>query len=151
MSLAIDNGTMLMLISLLAIPFAAIAFSGAGEVYRSINKGALTSGQDLPLPRYLRRLPQAVDPAFRAAEIRQMLEAKSERRQRRGDGPLDIGAEAERLLEAPGVETSKEAVLRAEVRQLVVARNERRMQRGLAPLAVEAETERQLADFVGSR
>ena len=151
MSVAIDNGTVLMLISLLAIPFAAITFSRAGEVYRSINKGALTLGQELSLPRYLRRPAQAIDPAMQAAEVRQMLAAKSERLQRRGESPLDVGSEAARLLETPSADTTKEAMLRTEVRNLVIARNERRMRRGLEPLNVEAETDRQVTDFIGSR
>jgi len=149
-SVAVDNGTVLMLISLLAIPFAAITFSGAAEVYRSIDKGTLTLGQELPLPRYLRRPAPALDPAIQAAEVRQMLAAKSEHRQRRGEDPLDVDGEAERLLAPPGAETTKAAMLRAEVRIMVIARNERRMRRGFDPLDVEAETDRQVADFVGS-
>ncbi|HEU5253967.1 MAG TPA: hypothetical protein VFU16_11650 [Solirubrobacterales bacterium] len=96
---------------------------------------------------------QQVDPAIQAAEVRQMLEAKSERRRRRGEDPLDVEAEAARLLaaaERPPAEEAMDAELRAEVRQLVVARNERRLREGLEPLDVEAETERQLADFIGS-
>jgi hypothetical protein len=150
MSVAVENGTVLMLIALLAIPFAAIAFSGAGEVYRSINKGALTIGSDLPLPRYLRRPEQAVDPAIQAAEVRQMLRAKSERLQRRNERPLDVEAEADRLIGAAAAIPDKEAMLRGEVQNLVITRNERRMRKGLEPLDVEAETERQLTDFVGS-
>jgi hypothetical protein len=147
---AIDNGTVLVLVSLLAIPFAAFAFSHAGEAYRSIGKGAMAMEHELPLPRYLKQPEQAVDPAIQAAEVRQMLAAKADRRQRRGEAPLDVEGEAARLLEQPAP-PEEDAELRAEVRQLVVSRNERRMLRGLAPLDVEAETERQLADFVGSR
>src|SRR5436305_1292412 len=42
----------------------------------------------------------AVDPAIQAAEVRQMLEAKSQRLQARGEAPLDVEAEAGRLLAA---------------------------------------------------
>jgi len=96
---------------------------------------------------------EKVDPAIQAAEVRQMLEAKSERRRQRGEAPLDVEAEASRLLaaaEQPRGEEAMDAELRAEVRQLVVARNERRMREGLEPLDVETETERQLADLIGS-
>jgi hypothetical protein len=148
-ALAIDNGTVLVLIALLAIPFAAITFSRAGEAYRSIGKGALAI-DELQLPKYLSRPGQAVDPAIQAAEVRQMLAAKAERRQRHGEAPLDVEAEATRLLEQPA-RPAGDAELRAEVRQLVLTRNERRMRGGLEPLDVEAETDRQLADFVGSR
>jgi hypothetical protein len=96
---------------------------------------------------------QQVDPAIQAAEVRQMLAAKSERRKQRGEAPLDVEAETERLLAAaarPRGEEAMDAELRAEVRQLVVVRNERRLRQGLEPLDVEAETERQLADLIGS-
>ncbi len=82
-----------------------------------------------------------------------MLEAKSERRRRRGEAPLDVEAETQRLLAAAEQPRGQEAIdaeLQAEVRQLVVARNERRMREGLEPLDVETETERQLADLIGS-
>lgn len=95
-----------------------------------------------------------VDPAIQAAEVRQMLEAKAARQQRRGENPLDVDSEAERLLaEADSAGARRpdiDAELRAEVRQLVIARNERRMRAGQTPLDVEAEIERQLGDFVGS-
>lgn len=98
--------------------------------------------------------PPTVDPAIQAAEVRQMLEAKSERQRQRGEAPLDVEAETERLLSAaekPRGAAAMDAELQAEVRQLVVARNERRLREGREPLDVEAETERQLADFIGSR
>jgi hypothetical protein len=94
-----------------------------------------------------------VDPAIQAAEVRQMLEAKQERQRQRGEAPLDVEAETERLLaaaERPRGAEGIDAELRAEVRQLVVVRNERRLRQGLEPLDVEAEVERQLADFIGS-
>ena len=79
-----------------------------------------------------------------------MIEAKSYRRERRGEAPLDVEAEVRELLEPAGGAESVDEELRAEVRRLVVAGNERRLRRGEAQLDVEAETERQLADFVGS-
>ena len=75
-------------------------------------------------------------------EIRQMLEAKSARSERRGDGPIDIDAEMAALTAAPA---AADPALREEIRQLVVARNERRMRRGEDPLDVEAEVERELS------
>jgi hypothetical protein len=153
-AVAIDNGTILMLIALIAIPFAAFSFSRAEQAYRSIGKGALAIDDDLPVPRYMRQPEQSLDPAVQAAEVRQMLEAKASRLQRRGEVPIDVEAETTRLLSPGGEELGaggrQAAELRAEVRQLVVTRNERRMRKGLEPLDVEAETERQLEDFVGS-
>jgi hypothetical protein len=70
-----------------------------------------------------------------------MLEAKSSRRQARGEEPLDVDAELASLTQGPGY---RDASLRDEVRQLVIARNERRSRRGQEPLDVEAEVERQL-------
>lgn len=153
-AVAIDNGTVLVLIVLIAVPFSAIAFSRAGEAYRSIGKGAFSIDSDLPPPRYPRSPAQTIDPAVQAAEVRQMLEAKAGRLERQGAAPIDVEAETTRLLgqhrEPSDPNGRQEAALRAEVRQLVVSRNERRMRKGLRPLDVEAETERQLADFIGS-
>jgi hypothetical protein len=153
-AIAIDSGTVLMLIALIAIPFAAFSFSRAGEAYRSIGRGALSIDDDLPVPRYMRPPDQAIDLAVQAAEVRQMLEAKASRQEQRGEEALDVEAETTRLLapadEGPSAGARQDAELRAEVRQLVVTRNERRMRKGMEPLDVEAETERQLEDFVGS-
>ena len=80
-------------------------------------------------------------------EIRQMLEAKSRRREARGEAPIDIDAE----LAAPhlGTPAPGDPALREEVRQLVIARNERRLRQGKEPLDVEAEIDRQLRDIQG--
>jgi hypothetical protein len=153
-AVAIDNGTILVLIALAAIPFAAFSFSRADQAYRSIGKGGLSIDQDLPVPRYMRRPEPAIDPTIQAAEVRQMLQAKAGRLERRGEQPIDIEAEATRLLapagETPSTGARQDAELRAEVRQLVLTRNERRMRKGLRPLDVRAETDRQLDDFIGS-
>jgi hypothetical protein len=77
--------------------------------------------------------------AERDLEIRQMLEARNERRRRRGQEPLDVDAEIARL-SRPAVDPA----LAAEVRQLVQARNARLVRRGEAPLDVETEVARRL-------
>jgi hypothetical protein len=82
----------------------------------------------------------------REQEIRQLLEAKAFRQSRRGEVPLDVDGELERLLRE-SVAVGADAGLRAEVRQLVVARNERRIRQGKPPLDVEAEVDRQLAEL----
>jgi hypothetical protein len=138
-----------------AAPIAGILFRHVSRGWDSVGKGPFAIEQQLPLvPRYVGRPAPPVDPAIQAAEVRQMLEAKASRLQRRGEVPIDVEAETTRLLksaeEAPGAAAGQDAELRAEVRQLVVTRNERRMRKGLDPLEVEAETERQLEDFVGS-
>jgi hypothetical protein len=92
--------------------------------------------------------PRSTDPAIQAAEVRQMLEAKAERRRVRGEPALDVEAESARLLAAAeSGPAGHDEELRTEVRQLVIARNERRRRAGLEPLDVEAETARQLAEL----
>jgi hypothetical protein len=137
----------------IAAPLAGLLFQRVSGGWGSLGKGPLAIEQELPRPHYLRSPVPRVDPATQAAEVRQMLEAKAERQRRRGESPLDVEAEAARLLapvEKPSAELRRSAELRAEVRQLIVTRNERRMRRGEQPLDVDAETERQLADLIGS-
>jgi hypothetical protein len=94
--------------------------------------------------------PAAPAPAAGRAEMRaevlQMLQARNDRRIRRGQAPLDIEAEATRLLDAP-TGGSADAELVEEVRQLVIARNARRARQGKAALDVEAEVERELREL----
>ncbi len=91
--------------------------------------------------------PLPTTPAAREAEIRQMLEAKAYRQKARGQEPLDVDAEVQRLLDDTGQDLGQDAALRGEVRDLVVARNHRRVRAGKEPLDVEAEIERQLRDL----
>lgn len=143
---AVDNGMVLIVIMVAVVPIAAVSFARSGRAWREIGKGRFAIEQELPPPR---RQLQRVDRRMQETEARQMLEAKSYRRVRRGGEPVDVEAEVARLLDFPSAPPVDDA-LRAEVRQLVVVRNERRMRRGEAPLDVEAETERQLADLIGS-
>jgi hypothetical protein len=135
-------GTALIVISVIAVVVAAISYWGSGKLYRGVGKSGALSMDDRGRPA-----PVPESPAARAEareEIRQMLEAKSARREARGQAPLDVDAELESLTasRAPADES-----LREEVRQLVVARNERRQRQGKAPLDVEEEIERQLREI----
>jgi len=146
--MAIDSGTVLILITLVVLPIAAVAFARSGGAWSGIGKGAFAIEQE-PAPR--EPPPAHVSRAVQEEEARQMLEARSYRLQRSGREPLDVEAELRRLLDAeagqaPGIDEE----LREEVRRLVIAGNERRLRRGEPALDVEAETERQLQDFVGS-
>jgi hypothetical protein len=132
-----------------AAPIAGLLFRHVSGSWDSIGKGPFAIEQELP-PMRPSPEPAPVDRAAQELEVRQMLEAKAERLRRRGEAPIDVEAEAKRLLDDGGRPTGHDAQLRAEVRQLVVARNERRRRQGVEPLDVEAETERQLADFIGS-
>ncbi len=146
---AVSNGEVIMIVVAIAAPIAAIAFAGAGAVYREIGKGAFamdherkdSAGADLS---------SAAGRAEQQAELRQMLEAKAYRQRQRGERPIDVEAELVRI-NAPrgGGALGSDPELLAEVRQLVIARNERRLRRGEAPLDVAAETERQLRDLEG--
>ncbi len=145
---AVDNGKVIILVALLALPIAAFAFAGSGKALKQLGKGRFAIEQELPPPRTLGPAP-VVSRSVRETEVRQMLEAKSYRRQQRGEAPLDIEAEIERMMAVPepGGGASMDAQLREEVRQMVVARNERRMRKGEEPLDVETEVRRQLADL----
>jgi hypothetical protein len=126
-----------------AVVVAVFTLVGTGKLYESIGRGAFALDQpDRP------KGPEPGSAAARAeadVEIRQMLEAKSARREARGEAPLDVEAEMAALTgpSSDGVDDE----LREEVRQLVVARNERRLARGQEPLDVEAEVDRQLRDL----
>ena len=84
--------------------------------------------------------------AERDMEIRQLLEARNERRARRGEPPVDVEQELSRLTAtAPAIDPA----LREEIRQLVVARNHRRVRAGKPPLDVEAEIQREISELSG--
>jgi hypothetical protein len=80
----VDHGTILILITLIVLPIAAISFARAGEAWRNIGGGGSRS-------------PAEDDSrATKEAEIRQMIEAKSYRHAQRGEPPLDVETEIER-------------------------------------------------------
>lgn len=146
--LDIQAGYVLTLITLTSLPIALAAFARSGPLWQNLGKGPFAIEQEIPPPSCLSRPDPPVDRRLQETEARQMIEAKSYRRRRRGEAPLDVEAEVTRLLAAPGAAgPAIDEKLRAEVRQLVVARNERRMRRGEEPLDVEVEMERQLADL----
>jgi len=150
---ALQKGGVLLVFTGVAAPLIGLLLKRVGGGWETMGGGPFAILNDRPQKRSSGGAAPPVDPVIQAAEVRQMLEAKSQRRQRRGEAPLDVEAEAERLLaetERPRGAEAMDAALRAEVRQLVVARNERRRREGLEPIDVEAETERQLADFIGS-
>jgi hypothetical protein len=129
-----EFGTVIIIVACVAVLVAAVSFWGSGRIYSGLGR---EGGLDMTRET-------AVTPATGAEareEIRQMVEAKSRRREARGEPPLDIEAEVAALTSAAA---RAEPGLREEVRQLVVARNERRLRQGKEPLDVEAEVERQL-------
>jgi hypothetical protein len=91
----VDHGTVLILITLVVLPIAAVAFARSGQAWRSIGRGPYAIDPDLP-PRSVRPMPSPVSRATREVEVRQMVEAKAYWRTRRGEEPLDVEAEVER-------------------------------------------------------
>jgi hypothetical protein len=149
---AISNGDVILIVVLVAIPVAAIAFiANAGNAFKSIGKGGLSVEFESDNPRGMRdSVAEAEGAGVREDELRQMLQAKAYRQSARGETPLDVDAELDRLLteQSSGPRSpSEDPGLRAEVRQLVVARNERRARQGKDPLDVDAEVERQLREL----
>jgi hypothetical protein len=134
-----------------------------GSAYDEIGQGGLggpgggseTSSETLPLPGrpapsedMLTKSPE-LQLLEREQEIRQMLQARSDRRVRRGEPALDIDAELAALTAAAPAAASAQhdQGIAEEVLQLVIARNERRERQGLQPLDIEAEVQRTLAEF----
>jgi len=133
-----EFGTVVIVVAIVAVLVAVLSYRGTGRIYAGLGR---EGGLDMT------REPAA--PASGAEvqeEIRQMLEAKSQRLQARGVPGLDVDAELARLTR-PAADT--DPGLREEVRQLVIARNERRLRQGKEPLDVEAEIERQLQSLGG--
>ena len=139
-------GTILIVICVVAVVVAAISFYGSGRIYKGLGRSGVFSMEDEDEGRPAQPAAPAAAPTDPVAqeEIRQMLEAKSARREARGEAPLDIEAEL-RSLSSPS--PSADPGLREEVRQLVEARNERRLRQGKEPLDVDAEVERQLREL----
>jgi hypothetical protein len=121
------------------IVLALVALARNGKTWEEFGRNRLLMERD---PSGAPREASAAASAERDEEIRQMLQARNARRERRGEPPLDVDAELRRLT-APRLD----AGLRAEIRDLVLARNARRARRGAPPLDVEAEIERQIAEL----
>jgi hypothetical protein len=132
---------------LMSLLFMATRGGGGGSVYDEIGRGGFSREGE---PTVGMLAPAPGTPAASAeqeAEIRQMLRARSERLQRKGEPALDIDAELARLLTPQPASGKHDPGLIEEVRQLVLARNERRARHGLEPLDVETEVTRTLQEM----
>jgi len=141
-------GIVLIIVVLVALPLGELVFAlGAGNALEKIGKGDFALEQDFP--QSSQGPVHAVSPEIREEEIRQMVQARSDRGVAKGREALDVDAEVEKLLAAdtPGPGLGDDRALREEVRQLVVARNERRQRQGKEPLDVDKEIERQLREL----
>src|SRR5918995_6513844 len=126
-------GTVLILVVLVALPLGALVFAlGAGNALQKIGKGQFALEQDFP--QGSQGPVHTVSPEVRKEEIRQMIQARSDRGVAKGRKALDVDAQVEELLaseRARGVPSLRgDKTLREEIRQLVVARNERRQRQG---------------------
>ena len=148
-ALSLSTGEVILIIVFATIPIALLTFVlGARKALDEVGKGKFAVEFDSDLPPGVTDSDAEGGSAARDAEIRQLLEAKSYRQEARGEAPLDIDAEYNRLLtekpeQSPGIDRR----LVEEVRQLVVARNERRARQGKEPLDVDEEVERQLREL----
>lgn len=148
---ATELSIVLILLCVIVVPIAAIAFARSGRGYDEIGKGRFSVDFDEG---------SATD---QQEEVRQLVEAKAFRQAQRGEQPVDVEQEVDRLLpgdpvdpvsgnpgdEAPAEPREPEAAqVRAEIRQVVVAKNESRKRRGEPPLDVEDEVERMLAELL---
>ncbi len=143
----------------LSLVMSIVFLLSKGSMYDEIGSGGLPDEGETPgmsmgspygaaTPDYdsIVRSPE-LQRAEREQEIRQMLQARSERRVRRGEPALDIDAEVAKLLDAQPANSGHDPGIAEEVLQLVVARNERRERQGLEPLDLEAEVQRTLAEL----
>ncbi len=130
--------TVVWIVAAVGVVVAVVTLAGTARTYRQIGGGGLTRETDATGTTGVGAGPDAE----RDEEIRQMLGARNERRERRGEAPLDVDAEIAALEGGPD-----DAGLREEVRELVLARNERRVRAGKAPLDVEAEVERRIREL----
>ena len=133
-----DFGTVLIVVAVIAVLVAVVSYWGTGRIYAGLGReGGLDMTREPAVPS---SGPEVEE------EIRQMLEAKSDRRVARGEPELDVDAELAALTQPSA---GADPGLREEIRQLVVARNERRLRQGKEPLDVESEIERQLRELGG--
>ncbi len=151
----------------LSIVMSIVFLLSKGSLYDQIGEGGLTgdgesragdsphaqhlaappgSTAGLPIGDSLLRRPEQ-ELAEREQEIRQLVQARSERLVRRGEPALDVDAEVARLSAAAAAPPQRDQGIAEEVLQLVVARNERRERQGLEPLDIEAEVARTLAEL----
>src|SRR3954447_25021228 len=128
---SLQLGTVFIIVVLVALPVGALVFAmGAGNALQKIGKGDFALEEDFP--QSSQGAVHAVSAEVREEEIRQMIQARSDRGVARGKDALDVDAEVKKLLEETpaGPSLGSDRALVEEVRQLVVARNERRQRQG---------------------
>jgi hypothetical protein len=149
LALSISTGEVILIIVIATIPIALLTFVlGAKNALDQVGKGQFSVEFESDLPAGVTDSDAEGGPAAREDEIRQLLEAKAYRQRARGEDPVDVNSELNRLMtEEPAAPAGTDPHLAVEVRQLVVARNERRIRQGKEPLDVEQEVQRQLREL----
>ena len=90
----VDFGTVLIAVAIVAVLVAIVSYWGSGQIYAGLGReGGLDMTREPTAPT---SGPEVQE------EIRQMLEAKSRRRQARGEPALDVDAEVDRQLRELG-------------------------------------------------
>src|SRR3954469_5073642 len=93
-------GITVIVVAIVAGIAAILSYIGSGNVYKSIGKGAFALDRD--------EQPAGPKPGSQAAlaeqaeEVRQMIQARSDRREARGEAPLDGDAEGAAPPRPPG-------------------------------------------------
>ena len=124
----------------LGMAAALLAIVTTSKTWEEYGKSRLLMDHDAPLTASAAALLE------RDVEIRQLLEARNQRRLRHGEAPLDVESELSRL-----TALQVDGALEAEIRELVIARNHRRMRAGKPPLDVETEVAAQIAQLTTVR
>ena len=103
-------GIVLIIVVLIALPVGAIVFArGAGGAFNQIGKGQFAMEQDFP--QSSQGSIHAVSAEVREEEIRQMVQARSDRGIAKGRKALDVDAEVERLLATESSGPSKPKII----------------------------------------
>jgi hypothetical protein len=133
-------GTVVVIVFAVGLVFAVIGLIASRKTWEDYGRNHLLLDSEQPRPA----ASSSGSLAERDIEIRQMLEARNERRRRRGEPLVDVDHELARL-SAPQIDDE----LRSEIRDLVLARNHRRVRAGKEPLDVEAEIAREIESLSG--
>lgn len=131
-------GTVVLIVCAVAAGIAFLILLLGRRTWEDYGKGGLTLDAD-------RALPAEPPPGSGADvdEIREMLEARNARRERRGEHRLDVEEEISKLRGA-AFRSDVDPELRAEIRELVIARSGRLVRSGKPPLDVDTEVEREI-------
>src|SRR4051794_29187387 len=91
-------GTVMIAVVFIGLPIAALMFSmGAETRYSEIGKGDLSMDHDYGEDSMMMDTAEV-----REEEVRQMIQARSDRGVARGREPLDVGAEVKKALDSAG-------------------------------------------------